>query len=147
MKSWARILLVLLLAAIACGAAQSPSATKVKPDWVLVWSDEFNAPDGSPPDPAKWTLELGGNGYGNNELEYYTDRPRNIHLDKGNLLITSNDGDTYVVKAGPVHEILATNPLGEPVFASLALAGDSIYIRSDQALYRIRQTPAKPVAR
>jgi outer membrane protein assembly factor BamB len=65
----------------------------------------------------------------------------------GKLLITSNDGDTYVVKAGPVHEILATNSLGDPVFASLALAGDSIYIRSAQALYRIRQTLSKPIAR
>jgi outer membrane protein assembly factor BamB len=65
----------------------------------------------------------------------------------GKLLITSSDGDTYVVKAGPVHEILATNSLGEQVFASLALAGDSIYIRSAQALYRIRQAPSKPLAR
>jgi outer membrane protein assembly factor BamB len=64
----------------------------------------------------------------------------------GKLLITSNEGDTYVVKAGPVHEILAANPLGEPVYASLALAGDSIYIRSAKALYRIRQAPAKAVA-
>ncbi len=65
----------------------------------------------------------------------------------GKLLVTSNDGDTFVVKAGPVHEILATNSISEPVFASLALAGDSIYIRSAQALYRIRQTPSKPAAR
>ncbi len=89
MKSLARILLFVLLTAIAGGAAQSPFATRVKPEWVLVWSDEFNAPDGSPPDPARWTLEVGGNGFGNNELEYYTDRPRNTHLDKGNLLITA----------------------------------------------------------
>jgi len=57
----------------------------------------------------------------------------------GKLLITSEDGDTYVVKAGPVHEVLGTNSLGEPVFASLALAGDSIYVRSGKSLYRIRK--------
>jgi outer membrane protein assembly factor BamB len=56
----------------------------------------------------------------------------------GKILITSQDGDTYVLKAGPVHEILATNPLGENVNASLALVGDSIYIRSEKNLYRIR---------
>ncbi len=56
----------------------------------------------------------------------------------GKLLITSNDGDTYVVKAGPEHEILGTNPIEEPVFASLAIAGDSIYIRSSKGLYRVR---------
>jgi len=42
------------------------------------------------------------------------------------------------VKAGPEHEILGTNPLGESIFASLALVGDSIYIRSEKHLYRIR---------
>ncbi len=56
----------------------------------------------------------------------------------GKVLITSQDGDTYVLKAGPVHEIVGTNPLGEQVFASLALAGDSIYIRAEKHLYRIR---------
>jgi outer membrane protein assembly factor BamB len=53
------------------------------------------------------------------------------------LLITSQDGDTYVLKAGPVYEVLGTNPLGEGVVASLAIAGDSIYIRSEKNLYRI----------
>ena len=57
----------------------------------------------------------------------------------GKLLITSQDGDTYVLKAGPEHEILGTNSLGEGVVASLAIAGDSIYIRSEKNLYRIRQ--------
>ncbi len=59
----------------------------------------------------------------------------------GKVLITSQDGDTYVLKAGPEHEILSTNSLGEGVVASLAIAGDSIYIRSDKNLYRIRQGP------
>lgn len=57
----------------------------------------------------------------------------------GKLLITSQDGDTYVLKAGPEHELLGTNSLGEGVVASLAIAGDSIYIRSDKNLYRIRE--------
>jgi hypothetical protein len=59
----------------------------------------------------------------------------------GKLMITSNDGDTYVVKAGPEFEVLATNSLDESVYASLALAGDSVYIRSANSLYRIRQAP------
>jgi outer membrane protein assembly factor BamB len=56
----------------------------------------------------------------------------------GKVLISSQDGDTYVVKAGPEHELLGTNPLGEQMFASLALVGDSIYIRGEKHLYRIR---------
>jgi outer membrane protein assembly factor BamB len=59
----------------------------------------------------------------------------------GKVLITSQDGDTYVVKAGPQHQVLGTNPLGEQVFASLALVGDSIYVRGEKHLYRIRTSP------
>jgi outer membrane protein assembly factor BamB len=54
------------------------------------------------------------------------------------LLATSEDGDTFVIKAGPTHEIVRTNSVGEPVYASLALAGDSIYIRGAQHLFAIR---------
>lgn len=62
----------------------------VKPpatDWVLTWSDEFNGPNGAPPDPAKWSIETGGSGWGNEELEYYTDRRQNAHQESGNLVI------------------------------------------------------------
>jgi beta-glucanase (GH16 family) len=58
-----------------------------KSAWTLVWSDEFNAADGSRPDPAKWKFEVGGNGWGNHELEYYTNRPENSFIRDGNLLI------------------------------------------------------------
>jgi len=57
--------------------------------WTLVWSDEFNGADGSTPDPSKWSFVTGGSGFGNNELETYTDRPVNAHLAKGNLVITA----------------------------------------------------------
>jgi outer membrane protein assembly factor BamB len=57
----------------------------------------------------------------------------------GKILVTSDDGDTYVVKAGLDHEILGKNSLNAPVQTSLALAGDSVYIRSEEALYRIRK--------
>jgi len=56
----------------------------------------------------------------------------------GKVLLSSQDGDTYVVKAGPEHEVIGTNPLGEQMFASLALVGDSIFIRGEKHLYRIR---------
>jgi len=59
----------------------------------------------------------------------------------GKLMITSNDGDTYVVKAGPEFAVLAANSVDEPVYASLALAGDSVYIRSASSLFRIRVQP------
>lgn len=40
--------------------------------------------------------------------------------------------------AGPTHEVLQTNPLGEPVYASLALAGGAIYVRGQSHLFAIR---------
>ena len=55
----------------------------------------------------------------------------------GKILITSQDGDTYVVAAGPKHEILKTNSLGEPVYASPAISGGRIFIRGERNLYCI----------
>ncbi|HTW58597.1 MAG TPA: glycoside hydrolase family 16 protein [Terriglobales bacterium] len=76
-----------ILSLCACAAAQTGPAQPEQPGWVLSWSDEFNGPNGSPPDPSKWALETGGNGWGNRELEYYTGRPQNAYQQDGNLVI------------------------------------------------------------
>jgi len=55
----------------------------------------------------------------------------------GHLLLTSEAGDTYVIKAGPAHEFVRKNPVGEKVFASLALADGCIYIRGETNLFCI----------
>ena len=64
-------------------------------DWVITWSDEFDNPLGTPPDPGVWQHEIadgflnGLTGWGNGELEYYTDSPDNASTDgEGNLIIT-----------------------------------------------------------
>lgn len=58
--------------------------------WQLVWSDEFNGAAGTPPDPAKWNYDLGGGGWGNGELETYTNSIQNASQDgNGNLVITA----------------------------------------------------------
>ncbi len=67
----------------------TPPPSQAQSGWTLVWSDEFNAADGSAPDPSKWTFETGGNGFGNQELEYYTSRPQNAVIQNGNLVITA----------------------------------------------------------
>ena len=64
----------------------------------------------------------------------------------GKILLTSEDGDTFVVKAGPEHEILRTNSLGEPIYASPAIAGGKIYIRGEKNLYCISNTGGKQQA-
>ena len=53
----------------------------------------------------------------------------------GKLLLMSEDGDTYVVKAGPKHEVIATNSVGEPVYASPAISDGMIFIRGEKNLY------------
>jgi outer membrane protein assembly factor BamB len=54
------------------------------------------------------------------------------------ILQTSEDGDTFIFRAGPKHEILKTNSVGEPVWASLAFAHDTIYIRGEKHLFAVR---------
>ena len=54
------------------------------------------------------------------------------------ILLTSEDGDTFVMRAGPRHEITHTNSLGEPVYASPALANGVIYIRGERHLFAIK---------
>lgn len=54
------------------------------------WSDEFDGAAGSAPNGSKWTLETGGSGNGNHELQYYTNSTRNASLDgSGHLVITA----------------------------------------------------------
>ncbi len=52
--------------------------------WTLVWSDEFNYT--GLPDTTKWGYEVGGNGWGNNELQYYTKADTNNAMVKNGVL-------------------------------------------------------------
>ena len=59
-------------------------------NWTLAWSDEFSGTNGAAPNPANWGYDTGGEGFGNNEWEYYTDSRDNSALDgNGNLVITA----------------------------------------------------------
>lgn len=49
------------------------------PGWELVWQDEFEGPE---IDLSKWEHEVNGRGGGNNELQFYTDRPENSYIDQ-----------------------------------------------------------------
>lgn len=67
---------VLLAGAVA--AADAPAR-----EWRLVWNDEFNYTGA--PDSAKWGYEIGR--LRNNEAQYYTDRPENVRVENGALVI------------------------------------------------------------
>jgi hypothetical protein len=53
------------------------------------------------------------------------------------VAMTSEEGDTFMLKAGPTHEIVRTNSIAEPVYSSPAIANGRIYIRSDKHLFAI----------
>jgi len=71
--------------------------------WELVWSEEYNDPAGTPPNPEYWSYEIGDGtvngipGWGNDEFQYYTDDPANAATDgNGNMVFTIDeveDGD------------------------------------------------------
>ncbi len=124
----------LLLLAIFAAAAWPVHA-----QWQLVWSDEFNGPVGAPPDPAKWTYDLGGGGWGNRELETYTQDPTNVSQDgNGNLAIhalqTSGGSYTsarlktqgkFTTRYGRI-EARIKIPYGQGIWPALWMLGDNI---------------------
>jgi len=54
------------------------------------------------------------------------------------ILITGEDGDTFVIQAGPTHAVLGTNSVDEPVWASPALVNGTVFIRGARHLFAIR---------
>ncbi|MGV8112295.1 MAG: family 16 glycosylhydrolase [Lentimicrobium sp.] len=83
---------VLLFAVILWGCERDNFQKLEKRNWQITWSDEFNGLAGQSPDASKWTFDLGTgqDGWGNSELQSYTNSPANISLDdEGNLVITA----------------------------------------------------------
>ena len=83
------------LALLIAGCGGEPGAPG--PAWKLSWSDEFEGAAGARPDPARWSYDLGASGWGNAELQEYTDAPSNAALDgRGNLAIVArHEGGRY----------------------------------------------------
>lgn len=77
----------ILLWATGVLSAGTLASLAAQPAWKLVWSDEFGQPDGSAPASTNWVFDLGGGGWGNNELETYTNRRENSRIEQGMLVI------------------------------------------------------------
>ncbi|MGI9158170.1 MAG: glycoside hydrolase family 16 protein, partial [Saprospiraceae bacterium] len=91
-KNIAAAILSVSLAATACNIpAKSLHQDSVSASLLLRWSDEFNY--AGLPDSTKWSYDLGDGcpeicGWGNNELQYYTEkRLENARVEKGRLII------------------------------------------------------------
>jgi beta-glucanase (GH16 family) len=71
--------------------------------WTQVWADDFEGPANSAPNPSKWTFDRGANGWGNHELENYTDRRENVFLDgHGHLVIRAMRSDAGEYTSGRI---------------------------------------------
>ena len=109
---------LLLFTAASCGGgaiAQPPVLPPVS-GWNLAWSDEFSAADGSAPDSTKWTYDLGGNGWGNQELETYTSRPENVQIQSGSLVITARQ-ESFTGTDGIARNFTSTRLKTQNLFA------------------------------
>ncbi|MBD3217854.1 MAG: family 16 glycosylhydrolase [candidate division Zixibacteria bacterium] len=81
--------IMLLVTFLAMNCDSNPIETEITLE--LAWQDEFEGPAGQLPDPTKWDYDIGTD-WGNNQLEYDTNRPENVSLDgQGNLTIVARE--------------------------------------------------------
>ncbi|MEL6821525.1 MAG: glycoside hydrolase family 16 protein [Calditrichota bacterium] len=82
---------VFVLSMVFLASCSSSSEGNGDGDLQLVWEDDFSGPIGQLPDTSVWNFDI-GTGWGNNQLEFDTDRPTNASLDgQGNLLIIARE--------------------------------------------------------
>ncbi len=111
---------------------------KIDAQWNLVWADEFT---NTTINTANWVFETGGGGWGNSELENYTNRPANAIISNGNLLIIakkeSYGGSNYTSARMKTQGLQSWTygkvearikiPLGKGVWPAFWMLGNSIY--------------------
>lgn len=77
------------LALLGCGGDRG----QPRGEMTLTWQDEFDGPEGQPPDTSRWRYDIGTD-WGNAQLEFDTDRTQNVSLDgEGHLRITARRED------------------------------------------------------
>jgi beta-glucanase (GH16 family) len=124
----------------ACGGTKSATSTMPSPTTpsAQVWADEFNGPANSAPDPTKWTYDLGAGGWGNQELETYTNQPQNVYVDgAGHLIIhVERSGSTFtsarlktqglaVARYGTIESRIRV-PFGQGIWPAFWMLGTNI---------------------
>jgi beta-glucanase (GH16 family) len=107
--------LCVCFASVHAGSAQAQTSNLNPPPKPppLIWSDEFNGPAKSQPDPANWTYDVGNNGWGNQELETYCAWASNTPP------CSVADPSAYVGGDGYLHII--ARDLGKGVYTSTRL--------------------------
>ena len=131
--------LFLLPLLLACTPPLDEDTGRVENAWQLVWADEFDGAAGSPPDPASWSHDVGGDGWGNGQLENNTDRTENaFHDGEGHLVIRALredfEGNAYTsarittmdkVEVGPARiEARIKLPSGDGLWPAFWMLGE-----------------------
>ncbi len=122
------------------GCNEDAVQTLPERNWELTWSDEFSGTAGTLPDASKWNFDLGNgvDGWGNQELQSYTNSTNNVALDgAGNLVITAiKNGNSFTsarVKTqgkfsqayGKIEARIKT-PYGPGIWPAFWMLGDNV---------------------
>ena len=106
-------------------------------EWALIWHDEF---EGTELNLKNWTFDIGGNGWGNQEWQNYTDHPENVRVEGGMLVIEAREelsgGRTYSsarLKTQGLHawqygrvEARIKLPYGQGIWPAFWMLGENI---------------------
>src|SRR5262245_34870729 len=88
-----RFLIAAAAVVVALGGGLAVSSRSDSADAAVVWNEDFNGAAGTGVDQSKWNFDTGGNGWGNQELQYYTNGTNNVAMDgQGHLVITARKG-------------------------------------------------------
>jgi beta-glucanase (GH16 family) len=120
----------------------SPTAEWERTGWEIVWHDEFEETE---LDLKNWTFDIGGGGWGNQEWQAYTDRPENVRLEEGMLVIEAREEPEFIggreyssarIKTQGLHawqygriEARLKLPYGQGIWPAFWMLGDDIYKR------------------
>lgn len=136
---WAAVMVLAGLGA-ACGGATTATSTSPSPTapGTQVWAEEFDGASNSAPDAAKWTYDLGGGGWGNQELQTYTNLPQNVYADgAGHLIIrVERSGSTFTSARLKTQGLFSTRygtiesrirlPFGQGIWPAFWMLGTNI---------------------
>jgi len=111
------VFIISSLVFVSCDNPGEPIPVPTPEDWSLIWQDEFDGPAEQSPDSTKWDYDIGTD-WGNDQLEYDTDRPSNVSLDgEGNLAIIARK-ESYLGREYTSARIV-TRDLFEPFYGRI----------------------------
>jgi len=97
------VLLVIFFSSLAFACSKDKNITEPNVEdstkvegYTLVWNDEFDI--NGKPDDSKWGYDIGGHGWGNNELQYYTSDSVNVRVNNGKLEIEAQYYENAAIK-------------------------------------------------